>query len=225
VLALTTAAFPLLALYAAVSEEHARFETSLALLYALAVVPMGIAIAVGASGLRQAPASLVAVALLLAAAPALAPLNESYLSATVSSAGEAMFLGFFVLAGALWVARLPFSKGGAVAAAVAGVLVLAGQLANGPTTNILFLWSLGMTGGLPFVLYVAAAAALSYAAWVLLREGSTMLALGLLLLALGGIGLHNTYQSTLQILGLCVLLLAVFQPASGPARAEATAEQ
>jgi hypothetical protein len=131
-----------------------------------------------------------------------------------------MFLLFFIAAGLLSVARLPFSKGAAAVAVTAALFVLAGQLGSGPTTNILFLWSLGMTGGLPFLLYAAAAGALAYAAWVLMRGGSPLLALALLLLGFGGIGLHNTYQSTLQILGLCALLLAVLEAAAARSRDE-----
>jgi hypothetical protein len=224
VLALTTAAFPLLGLYAAVSDEHSDLETPLILLYGLAVVPLGVALTVSVAGAQRLAALMVTLALSLSAAAALAVVNEGGDSSSLATAGEALFLVFLASAPFAVATRGPFNRRAAILAGIAALLVLSSQLRSGSTTNILFLWSLGMTGGLPFVLYATAVAGLVYAVAAQMRGGLAVPALGLLLVGLAGIGLHNTYQSTLQVLGLAVLLVAALQASLEPAPATVAAD-
>ncbi|MCC6381890.1 MAG: hypothetical protein IT304_05235 [Dehalococcoidia bacterium] len=103
---------------------------------------------------------------------------------------------------------------GAVALVVFGSLLGAG----GPTTRILLLWNEGLSGTLPSAIYALAAGALSFTLLHLLGTRRFMTLLGFLLVLAGGVGLHNTYQSGLVVVGLAVLAL------SGPSLSPALAE-
>lgn len=93
----------------------------------------------------------------------------------------------------------------AMAAILVGALIFAALIAGGETVRILMLWNLGLGGWLPDFAYVAAAALLTYTAIAAWRNGQPKLALVLVLLTCGGIGLHSTYQSGLVVGGLAVL--------------------
>lgn len=107
-------------------------------------------------------------------------------------------------------APLLFARGGRnrrllILAASLGALVFLALLANAATVKILALWSFGLAGYFPAVVYGAAAAALLYAVLVAAHRGRWSVALGLALLVLGGIGLQSTYQSGLVVASLGLL--------------------
>jgi hypothetical protein len=86
-----------------------------------------------------------------------------------------------------------------------GGLVLVTFLGNASTSHILLLWNAGLSGTLPTAIYALAAGALAFALLSMLAERRYVTAAGLVLLVTGGIGLHNTYQSALVIVGLGAL--------------------
>lgn len=103
-------------------------------------------------------------------------------------------------------------------AAAAGLLVFGALLGNESTSKTLALWSVGLAGYFPAVLYGGAAAGLTYAIVTAWRTRRRALAVGLVLVLLGGIGLHSTYQTGLVLAGL--LALGSGQPAPAERRAE-----
>lgn len=96
-----------------------------------------------------------------------------------------------------------------IAAAVAGLGVLALILGAGSTTKILMLWNFGLSGYFPAPLYAFAAAAIAYTIAVLFTEDRRGTAVGLTLLLVGGIGLHSTYQTGLVVAGFALVDLSV----------------
>lgn len=114
---------------------------------------------------------------------------------------------------------LAYSRAVVVAGVTAGLLIFAMLVGSGPTTRILLLWNEGMTGALPAVAYGAAAAGVAATVVSLYRRGELLAAAGLLLAVMGGIGLHNTYQTGLAVAGLAVL--AVAGPGRSPVPAAA----
>lgn len=94
------------------------------------------------------------------------------------------------------------------AGTAAGVVLLLLLIGSASTTKILLLWNQGMTGALPAVIYAAAAGLLVATLVGLLRRRSFAMAAGLLLVVISGIGLHDTYQSGLGVVGLATLMFA-----------------
>jgi len=80
---------------------------------------------------------------------------------------------------------------------------------GGNTARFLLLWSEGLSGVLPSVVYAAAAGCMAATIAALLRMRNVAGAAGLVLLVTGGIGLHSTYQSGLAITGMALLVLAL----------------
>ena len=70
------------------------------------------------------------------------------------------------------------------------------------------MWNQGLTGTLPAVAYAAAGALLAATLAGLLQARRFTMAAGLLLVVVSGIGLHNTYQSGLGVIGLAAMMLA-----------------
>jgi hypothetical protein len=91
----------------------------------------------------------------------------------------------------------------------AGAVLLVMFIGGASTSKILLLWNQGLTGTLPAVAYAAAGAALAATLAGLLHARRFSMAAGLLLVIVSGIGLHNTYQSGLGVIGLAALMLAV----------------
>lgn len=113
---------------------------------------------------------------------------------------------------------------GAVALGIAVAACVFGALAvSEATVKVLLLWNFGVTGLLPAWSYALAFGAVTYALVAALRSGRSELAVALALLAIGGIGLHSTYQTGMVLLGL--VLLGVGRPALSvlPASAAAAA--
>jgi len=91
---------------------------------------------------------------------------------------------------------------------------------GGATARFLLLWSEGLSGVLPSVVYAAAAGCMTATIAALLRMRNVAGAAGLVLLVTGGIGLHSTYQSGLAITGMALLVLALpHQPENRSCRA------
>ncbi|MFP3900359.1 MAG: hypothetical protein ACLFXM_05865 [Acidimicrobiia bacterium] len=89
--------------------------------------------------------------------------------------------------------------------AAAGGLVLAVFTANTATSTILLLWTFGLAGYVPAAVYAVAAGVLVAVLRALAREHRD-LAVSLALVALGGIGLHSSYQTALVVCGLALLV-------------------
>ena len=96
----------------------------------------------------------------------------------------------------------------ALAAAV-GLVTFAMFIGNGSTVRILMLWNGGLGGHFPAVLYAVAAAGVAAGILGYLRSGRLLVAAGVALLFIGGIGLHSTYQSGLVVAGLGLLAWSV----------------
>lgn len=213
VLAVTTALFPLAGLYAGLVGRQAGWEEPLALLYLAALIPAGAALLTAGTGLRsRAFTCLLVAGLGLGAAAGTPVVAGSGGTILAGRAGEAALLAAAFLAPVAFPA--PRARRPLLAAALAGAAVALVRVGNGATTGILLLWGLGLTGWFPFYVYCVAAASLAYAVTGLLLRGRQVMALGLLFAAMGGLGLHNTYQSTVQLLGLAVLLLAFLEGAA-----------
>lgn len=111
------------------------------------------------------------------------------------------------------------------AAVITVLVVFGGMLGNGSTSRFLLLWNVGLSGTLPSVFYAAAAGALVYAIVRALRTGAPLVAAGLVLLVAGGLGLHNTYQSALVVVGLMALAAGLWTPRLEPASHRAIGAQ
>ncbi|MBK5221283.1 MAG: hypothetical protein JJE52_00080 [Acidimicrobiia bacterium] len=86
----------------------------------------------------------------------------------------------------------------------AGLVAWGALAASSATTKVLVLWSMGVPGYFPAAVYAVAVGA---AATALLAAARTDrdLAVSLGLLVVGGIGLHNSYQTLLVVSGLALL--------------------
>jgi hypothetical protein len=111
----------------------------------------------------------------------------------------------------------------AVATGLVAALVTAAmfQAGGGSTARILMLWNGGVQGALPGILYAAAAGAVAMTITGRAKERAWLEVAGMVLLFTGGVGLHNTYQSGLALVGLACLVLAVAERPAGAARASA----
>lgn len=115
---------------------------------------------------------------------------------------EASALGFAALAPLL----IPGRDRLAIALALLVGLVATGLLiGNESTSKVLALWSVGLAGYFPALVYGVAAAGATYAAITSWRAGRPLLAVGLVLVLLAGVGLHSTYQTGLAVVGLAFI--------------------
>ncbi len=90
--------------------------------------------------------------------------------------------------------------------AAAGVLVAGAMIGNGSTVKILTLWNFGLAGYFPSPLYGIAVAGVVVAVATAHRLGRRFDAWALVLLFVGAVGLHSTYQSGLVVAGLSLLV-------------------
>lgn len=102
---------------------------------------------------------------------------------------------------------------------VAGLVVLAAFTASTATSTILLLWTFGLAGYLPVAVYAVAAGALVAGLGALGRGSQPDRMVGLALVALGGVGLHSSYQSGLVVAGLALLVASAPVVATTTARA------
>lgn len=202
-------AFPIAGVLAGVVGVTSGLQIQLALLDALALTVLGALLITAAQRWVLLLGALLVGGLLVGVASAVVATLGVRGATPLSVVGEAV-----LLVGAL-VAPLALIRGAAihrrevfVAAAVAGMVVVL-QVANPAMIGILMLWGLGLTGSLFAPIYWGAAGAIALTIAVLVRQHRTALALALLLIAMGGYGLHNTYQSTVQLLGLALLVDAL----------------
>jgi hypothetical protein len=93
---------------------------------------------------------------------------------------------------------------GLAAAALTAIVLIAGA----STAKILLLWNQGMTGTLPAIAYAAAVGLIAATIAGLVQQRRWLAASALLLIVLGGLGLHSTYQSGLAVIGLAGLMLS-----------------
>lgn len=207
---IAAAPFPLAGVALGLADVHTGWDARLAVLYLIGTGVAGAALVARHTGRARVFSGVLVISLVLGALATTAEATESGRSAAFVELGEAGMLVASILAALAFTRWNAIDRLTAALAGGAGLGVLASQLGSAATTNILMLWGLGLTGSLPFPLYSIAAGALVLAIVSLVREGRTTLALGLAFVALGGLGLHNTYQSTVQILGLYVLALATF---------------
>lgn len=122
--------------------------------------------------------------------------------------GAELFGLLFAISSPLLVGRTG-DRAARITAFVVGGMALLFFLGNGSTSRFLLLWNVGLSGTLPGLFYALAAGALAWTIVALYRGGRALEATGLLLLVLGGIGLHSTYQSGLVIAGLATILIGL----------------
>lgn len=99
--------------------------------------------------------------------------------------------------------RLPLAAG-----AAAAFVTLALLLGSPSTSRFLLLWTHGLTGSLPSVVYAVAAGCLVFAAAAMWQRGEAIGGLGILLVVAGGVAMQNTYQTMLVAVGLACLGMA-----------------
>ena len=124
---------------------------------------------------------------------------------------------------ALGLGGRPRDRRAVIAGAATAVLVWGALAANAATTKILSLWTFGLAGYLPAPAEAAAAGAIVFAVTDTVRRGRGAVGLPLALIAIGGLGLHSTYQSGLVVVGLALLAVAHDRDPSFPAVAGAPA--
>lgn len=208
---------PILGSYVGVRSFQAGWELPLVLLYLLALAALGtVILTVSRLPSQRLFAATAVLSLAVGAITGAEIVAAARFSVTLRLGGEAGALATAILAPLAFRSTSGVSRRILIAALAVGIAVLLMPIGNRATANILLLWGLGLTGALPIYLYGAAAAALAYAILRQVVAGRVYAALALAFLAMGGYGLHNTYQSDVQILGLCTLLLAVLdrQPVS-----------
>jgi len=202
-------------------------DLSLALLVCGCVAATAIA-AVGAGGGRdRVPVVLFVAGFLLAGSyavlqsPVAADLRATRVLSPVLVGAEALALSA-ALASLLLLTHRPARR--VIGAGVAvGVVACGALVANPSTTKVLLLWSFGLAGYFPSLVYAVAFGALAVTIIGLVREQRTAAAIAIALVAMGGIGLHSTYQSALVVAGLG--LLALTFRASAPPVVAATRAQ
>ena len=195
-----------LILFAAVAAAAFAGEVNELQLDALSLTALGLIVpaTLAAVGRRGAiPALAFAAAFLLTAGFTLAPQAGWRPPAETLVAGEALALAFAITSPLL--VRPTRDRITIAAATLTAVVVLTLLVGNAATTKNLALWSVGLAGYFPSIVYAAAAGAGVYAVVGGLRGQSPLVALGIALIGLGGIGFHSTYQTGLVVLGLAVI--------------------
>lgn len=96
--------------------------------------------------------------------------------------------------------RIAAAWGIAVATSVFGALA-----ASEATVKVLLLWNFGVAGSFPAWTYALSFGSFAYAFVAALRAGRSDLGMALALLAIGGVGLHSTYQTGMVLVGLVLL--------------------
>lgn len=100
-------------------------------------------------------------------------------------------------------------------AGAVGTLIAAGAFAGGGSTlSIIVLWNLGVPGWLPDILYAVAFGGFLVTIWAALSRNRPVIAIGVLLLAAGGVGVISTYQTGLALAGLLLAAQRAPDPAS-----------
>lgn len=92
-----------------------------------------------------------------------------------------------------------------VIGAIAAIVVVGAFTSAASTVTILVLWNVGVPGWLPGVAYAMAFGSLSATVWSALARAEWPVAIGLVLLSAGGVGLISTYQTGLVLAGMLLL--------------------
>ena len=116
---------------------------------------------------------------------------------------EIMVLGF-ALTAPLLLERRPSRRAMLVGLGVAVPTALVAA-ASSSTVSILALWSFGTPGWLPGIAYALALGAVGMVLWSAFESGERQMAVGLVLLTGGGVGMISTYQTGLALAALLVL--------------------
>ena len=205
--ALATTAVLAFLLSAGLGRAGVLDQRTLALVSLAVVVALAPWAARACGGGRALPLAFFAAAFVLSAAYAVGQTGGAtapgfLADSTLLVVAEGMALAF-ALSTVLFVRGL--DRRAATIGTLVGVVVLGSLLTNGAATKILALWSFGLAGYFPAVVYGAAAGTLTYTVIATVRLGTYPLAVGLLLLGLGGIGLQSTYQTGLVVAGLALI--------------------
>jgi len=209
------------------TRREAQYGGLLFAAFALTAVALRLGWIAGAAG-GAASAGLIAAAGIPAAARWRSPALALYLVAFESLAAHTVLQGAGLNIGAagrwlLWgadalaiAAGLALAKDAraasrrGIALGLLAALVVSAMLygRSGWTLRFLTLWNFGLAASLPGALYAAAVGVAVTAATRLPARAWPPI----VLLAAGGLGLHNTYQSALALAGLVLLLLAAPAP-------------
>ena len=202
-------AFPLAGVLAGMAGVPAGLEVPFALLDALALTVLGVLFICSARRRLRLPGLFISAGLSFGVISTIMAALGLVGALRVATAGEVVLLVGALIAPIALLKGAVIRRSEALIAAAAAATILLLQAANPATTGILMLWGLGLTGALWAPLYWAAAGAIALAVVVLIRQHHVVIAIALLLIAMGGYGLHNTYQSTVQLLGLALLVDAL----------------
>lgn len=155
---------------------------------------------------RSVPALLFATAFVVAALPTL--VGKAHPGTTLPVVGMLNVAEALALIGACSLLSLVWGRprwSALIVATVVGVVTAAMLAAQPATIEILMLWNLGLAGYFPSVVYGVAAGMFAYAAVTSAQRGQPGVALGVVFVITGGIGLHSTLQSASFFLGVLVL--------------------
>ena len=119
---------------------------------------------------------------------------------------ELLGIGFAIASP--WLLRRSIPRSAFMVGGIVAVVLFGSLLSSGSTVRILLLWNEGLSGTMPAIAYAAAGGAICLTLMTLVRRGDQIVAAGFMLLVAGGLGLHNTYQTSLVAAGLSVICLA-----------------
>ncbi len=162
------------------------------------------AVALTWRGYRSVPIALFVLSSLAAGSSVLAQGDGGGLSGSTVDTLVVTAEVFLLLAGL----TSPLLAGGErsrpalIAGAVATVVSAGAFTAAGSTVSIIVLWNVGVPGWLPGIFYALAIGSLTFSAWVAVAKGKAPLAIGVVLLVAGGVGVMSTYQTALSLLGV-----------------------
>lgn len=155
---------------------------------------------------RSSPSMLFSTAFTVAALPTL--VGKAHPGTTLPVVGMLNVAEALALVGAFSLLILVWGRprwSALIVAALVGVAT-AGMLAAQPATiEILMLWNLGLAGYFSSVVYGVAAGMFAYAAVTSAQRGQPAVALGVVFVITGGIGLHSTLQSASFFIGVLIL--------------------
>jgi hypothetical protein len=165
---------------------------------------------IGWRGLRSVPVGLFVIGFVTAGVSVIAQTVSSGITGgQVDSLVWASELALVAagLTAPLLLKRSP-SRAAWVIGAVAATVALGAFASAASTVTILVLWNVGVPGWLPGLAYAVALGTLTATIWSAGTRAELPVAIGLVLLIAGGVGLISTYQTGLALVG--VLLLGQF---------------
>lgn len=103
----------------------------------------------------------------------------------------------------------PLTAPALIAGAMATAVSTGGFASAGSTLSIMILWNVGVPGWLPGIAYGLAIGALTASVWLSVSSGRRAIAVVVLLLVAGGVGVISTYQT-----GLVLAAVLIFNEAN-----------